>query len=38
MATSRSQPSLVMDVQVLVTHADCVATMETEASCEAIER
>ena len=26
----RSQPSLVMDVQVLVTHADPVATMERE--------
>jgi hypothetical protein len=26
----RSQPSLVMDVQVLVTHADHVATMERE--------
>ena len=27
---SRSQPSIVMDVQVLVTHADHVATMERE--------
>jgi hypothetical protein len=26
----RSQPSIVMDVQVLVTHADPVATMERE--------
>jgi hypothetical protein len=50
MRPGRSQPSLVMDVQVLVTHADCIATMargpegtmdgppETEASCEEIER
>ena len=30
MATGRSHPSLVMDVQVLVTHADRVATMERE--------
>jgi hypothetical protein len=30
MATGRSQPSLVMDVQVLVTHADSVTTMERE--------
>jgi hypothetical protein len=30
MATGRSQPSLVMDVQVLVTHADRVTTMERE--------
>ena len=27
---SRSQPSIVMDVQVLVTHADHVAAMERE--------
>jgi hypothetical protein len=27
---SRSQPSLVIDVQALVTHADSVATMERE--------
>jgi hypothetical protein len=26
----RSQPSLVIDVQALVTHADSVATMERE--------
>jgi hypothetical protein len=30
MATGRSQPSIVIDVQVLVTHADSVATMERE--------
>jgi hypothetical protein len=30
MATGRSHPSLVMDVQVLVTHAASVATMERE--------
>jgi hypothetical protein len=30
MATGRSQPSLVIDVQVLVTHAASVATMERE--------
>jgi hypothetical protein len=30
MATSRSHPSLVIDVQVLVTHAASVATMERE--------
>jgi hypothetical protein len=30
MAIGRSQPSLVMDVQVLVTHASSVATMERE--------
>jgi hypothetical protein len=30
MATGRSHPSLVMDVQVLVTHADHVAIMERE--------
>jgi hypothetical protein len=30
MATGRSHPSLVMDVQVLVTHADRVATMKRE--------
>jgi hypothetical protein len=30
MATGRSQPSIVIDVQVLVTHADRVATMERE--------
>jgi hypothetical protein len=28
MSTGRSQPSIVVDVQVLVTHADSVATME----------
>jgi hypothetical protein len=30
MATGRSQPGIVMDVQVLVTHAASVATMERE--------
>jgi hypothetical protein len=30
MATGRSQPSIVIDVQVLVTHADSVAIMERE--------
>jgi hypothetical protein len=30
MATGRSHPSLVMDVQVLVTHAASVAVMERE--------
>jgi hypothetical protein len=30
MATGRSQPSIVIDVQVLVTHAASVATMERE--------
>jgi hypothetical protein len=30
MYTGRSQPSIVIDVQVLVTHADSVATMEQE--------
>ena len=30
MATGRSQPSIVIDVQVLVTHAVSVATMERE--------
>jgi hypothetical protein len=30
MATGRSQPSLVMDVQVLVTHANRVTIMERE--------
>ena len=30
MATGRSHPSLVMDVQVLMTHAASVATMERE--------
>jgi hypothetical protein len=30
MATGRAQPSLVIDVQVLVTHAASVATMEGE--------
>jgi hypothetical protein len=30
MATGRAQPSIVIDVQVLVTHADSVATMERE--------
>jgi hypothetical protein len=30
MAIGRSQPSLVIDVQALVTHADSVATMERE--------
>jgi hypothetical protein len=30
MATGRSQPSIIIDVQVLVTHADSVATMERE--------
>jgi hypothetical protein len=30
MATGRAHPSLVMDVQVLVTHADRVAAMERE--------
>jgi hypothetical protein len=30
MATGRSQPSLVIDVRVLVTHADSVAAMERE--------
>jgi hypothetical protein len=30
MATGRSHPSIVMDVQVLVTHAASVATMERE--------
>ena len=30
MATGRSQPSLVIAVQVLVTHAASVATMERE--------
>jgi hypothetical protein len=30
MATGRSQPSIVIDVQVLVTHAARVATMERE--------
>jgi hypothetical protein len=30
MAKGRSQPSIVMDVQVLVTHAASVATMERE--------
>ena len=30
MATGRAHPSLVMDVQVLVTHADSVAAMEWE--------
>jgi peptidoglycan/xylan/chitin deacetylase (PgdA/CDA1 family) len=30
MATGRSHPSLVMDVQVLVTHAASVAAMERE--------
>ena len=30
MATGRSQPSIVIDIQVLVTHAASVATMERE--------
>jgi hypothetical protein len=30
MATGRAHPSLVMDAQVLVTHADSVAAMERE--------
>jgi hypothetical protein len=30
MATGRSQPSIVIDVQVLVTHTASVATMEQE--------
>ena len=30
MATGRAHPSLVMDVQVLVTHADSVAAIEWE--------
>jgi hypothetical protein len=30
MATGRSQPSIVIDVQVLVTHADSAAIMERE--------
>jgi hypothetical protein len=30
MSPGRSQPSIVIDVQVLVTHADSVATMERE--------
>ena len=30
MATGRAHPSIVMDVQVLVTHAASVATMERE--------
>ena len=30
MATGRSQPSIVIDVQVLVTHAASVTTMERE--------
>ena len=30
MSTGRSQPSIVIDVQVLVTHAASVATMERE--------
>ena len=30
MATGRAHPSLVIDVQVLATHADRVATMERE--------
>jgi hypothetical protein len=30
MATGRSQPSIVIDIQVLVTHAASVATMEPE--------
>lgn len=30
MARARSQPSIVIDVQVLVTHAASVATMEQE--------
>jgi hypothetical protein len=30
MATGRSHPSIVIDVQVLVTHAASVATMERE--------
>jgi hypothetical protein len=30
MATGRSHPSIVMDVQVLVTHAATMAVMERE--------